>query len=108
MLAAMFGRPERGTALERERADDLNPMHVQFLTNSSAIEDTIYNCPRIQRVLKDKTSDAEIVEEPSCTASQARRPTGTSSPRPSAANIPARRALTALASMVCGLASDAD
>lgn len=63
MLAAMFGRPERGTALERERADDLNSMHVQFLTNSSAIEETIYNCPRIRRLLKDKKSDAEIVEE---------------------------------------------
>jgi hypothetical protein len=63
MLAAMFGRPERGTALERERADDLNPLHVQFLANSSAIEDTIYNCPTIQRLLKDKKGDAEIVEE---------------------------------------------
>ena len=63
MLAAMFGRPERGTALERERADDLNPLHVQFLANSSAIEETIYNCPTIQRLLKDKQGDAEIVEE---------------------------------------------
>jgi hypothetical protein len=63
LLAAMFGRPERGTAMERERADDLNPMHVQFLTNSSAMEDSIYNSPRLQRLLKDKKSDAEAVEE---------------------------------------------
>lgn len=63
MLAAMFGRPDRGTALERERADDLNPLHVQFLVNSSAIEDTIYNCPTIQRLLKNNKTDAEIVEE---------------------------------------------
>jgi hypothetical protein len=63
LLAAMFGRPERGTAMERERADDLNPMHVQFLTNSSAMEDSIYNSPRLQRLLKDKKSDGEVVEE---------------------------------------------
>ena len=38
-------------------------MHVQFLTNSSAIEDSIYNSPRLQRLLKDKKSDADVVEE---------------------------------------------
>jgi hypothetical protein len=63
MLAAMFGRPERGTAMERERADDLNPMHVQFLANSSAIEETFYGYPRIQALQKDRKGDAEIVEE---------------------------------------------
>ncbi len=45
LLAAMFGRPERGTAMERERADDLNSMHVQFLANSGAIEEAIYEQP---------------------------------------------------------------
>ncbi len=59
----MFGRPERGTAMERERADDLNPMHVQFLVNSSAIEDSMWNSPRLQRLLKDKKSDTETVDE---------------------------------------------
>ena len=63
LLAAMFGRPERGTAMERERADDLNPMHVQFLVNSSAIEDSMWNSPRLQRLLKDKKSDTETVDE---------------------------------------------
>jgi hypothetical protein len=63
LLAAMFGRPERGTAMERERADDLNSLHVQFLANSSAIEDSMWNIPWLQRLLKDKKSDAEVVDE---------------------------------------------
>ncbi|MGA2033467.1 MAG: DUF1549 domain-containing protein [Thermoguttaceae bacterium] len=63
LLAAMFGRPERGTAMERERADDINPMHVQFLANSGAVEEAIYNCARIQKLLKDKKNDAEVVDE---------------------------------------------
>ncbi len=63
LLAAMFGRPERGTAMERERADDLNAMHVQFLANSGAIEESMWNSPRLQRLLKDKKSDAEVVDE---------------------------------------------
>jgi len=63
MLASMFGRPERGTAMESERADDLNAMHVQFLANSGVMEDAIYHCLRIQELQKDKKSDAEIVDE---------------------------------------------
>ena len=63
MLAAMFGRPERGTGMERERADDLNPMHVQFLANSSAVEDSMWNSPRLQRLMKDKKNDTEVVDE---------------------------------------------
>ncbi len=63
LLAAMFGRPERGTAMERERADDINSMHVQFLANSGAIEEALWNSQRIQRLLKDKKNDAEIVDE---------------------------------------------
>jgi hypothetical protein len=49
--------------MERERADDLNPMHVQFLVNSSAIEDSMWNSPRLQRLLNDKKSDTETVDE---------------------------------------------
>jgi hypothetical protein len=63
MLAAMFGRPDRGTALERERADDLNPMHVQFLANSSPVEWSMGDGPRIQRLVTEKKTDTEIVEE---------------------------------------------
>jgi hypothetical protein len=63
LLAAMFGRPERATGLERERAADLGAFHVQFLVNSNEVEWSMGESPRIQRFFTAKTSDAEIVEE---------------------------------------------
>jgi hypothetical protein len=63
LLAAMFGRPERATGLERERAADLGAFHVQFLVNSNEVEWSLGESPRIQRFFTGKKSDAEIVEE---------------------------------------------
>jgi hypothetical protein len=63
LLAAMFGRPERATGLERERAADLGAFHVQFLVNSNEVEWSLGESPRIRRLLTAKKSDAEIVEE---------------------------------------------
>jgi hypothetical protein len=61
-LAAMFGRPERGTAMERERATDINPLHIQFFVSSNSVEWGIGESPRIERIRKGK-KDAEIIEE---------------------------------------------
>jgi DNA primase len=63
LLAAMFGRPERATGLERERAADLGAFHVQFLVNSNEVEWSMGESPRIQRFFTAKKSDVEIVEE---------------------------------------------
>jgi DNA primase len=63
LLAAMFGRPERATGLERERAADVGAFHVQFLVNSNELEWSLGESPRIQRFFTAKKSDAEIVEE---------------------------------------------
>ena len=70
----MFGRPERATGFERERAADIGAFHVQFFVNSSEVEWSLRESPRVQRFFKEKKSDAEIVEEVYL-ATLARRPT---------------------------------
>ena len=62
-LAAMFGRPERASGFERERATEIGPFHVQFFVNSGELEYSISDSPRIRQFIKDKKSNAEIVDE---------------------------------------------
>ena len=63
LLAAMFGRPDRATGQERERAADLGAFHVQFFVNSSEVEWSVSESPRIRRMLTAKKTDPEIVDE---------------------------------------------
>jgi hypothetical protein len=60
--AAMFGRPDRNTGMEGERAADINRQHVQFFM-SYEVGYAIGAGPRIQRLRDAKKSEAEVVEE---------------------------------------------
>jgi hypothetical protein len=60
---ALFGRPSRATGFENERAADVDAAHVAYLANSPELASAIGGSPRIQRLLKEKKSDAEIIDE---------------------------------------------
>jgi hypothetical protein len=60
---ALFGRPSRATGFENERAGDVDAAHVAYLANSSEVTNAVNASPRLQRLLKDKKTDEEILDE---------------------------------------------
>ena len=63
MTAAIFGRPTRATGFESERSTDISRDHVAFIATSPQVTNAINASPRIQRLVKAKASEAEIVDE---------------------------------------------
>lgn len=59
----LFGRPPRDTPFECDRNIQTSMRQALFLINSQQIEQRIARSPRMQRWLKEKKSDAEIIDE---------------------------------------------
>jgi len=59
----LFGRPPRDTAYESDRDCRTSMRQALFLITSSQLESKITRSPRIKQWIKDRKSDADIVEE---------------------------------------------
>ncbi|MBM4049065.1 MAG: DUF1553 domain-containing protein, partial [Planctomycetes bacterium] len=59
----LFGRPPRDTAYECDRSSDTSMQQALQLINASDLTGKIARSPRLQRLLKDRKSDAEIADE---------------------------------------------
>ena len=70
----LFGRPPRDTSYESDRCSRLSMPQTLHLVNSSHLEGKISKSPRVQRLLKSDTGDAQVVEE-IYLAALSRRPT---------------------------------
>lgn len=59
----LFGRPPRDTAYESDRCRDTSMRQALYMINSSQLENKISRSPRIARMLKQKKTDAAIIDE---------------------------------------------
>ena len=59
----LFGRPPRDTAYESDRCLDTSMRQALYMINSSQLENKVSRSPRIQRLLKARKTDAEIIDE---------------------------------------------
>jgi hypothetical protein len=59
----LFGRPPRDTAYECDRSSDTSMQQALQLINASDLTGKIARSLRLQRLLKDRKSDAEIADE---------------------------------------------
>ncbi len=59
----LFGRPPRDTPYECERDSAPSLRQKLFMINSDLLEGKVTGSPRIQRLIKEKKTDAEIVDE---------------------------------------------
>jgi hypothetical protein len=59
----LFGRPPRDTAYERDRCNDTSVRQALHLLNSSDLERKVTGSERIKRLLNEKKTDREIIDE---------------------------------------------
>ncbi len=59
----LFGRATRDTAFESQRNSAPSMEQSLYLVNSDEFQSKVVNSPRMRRILEQKKSDAEIIEE---------------------------------------------
>ena len=59
----LFGRPQRDTAYESERDNETSLWQALYLLNSDQLVGKIGGSPRIKRLITEKKTDEEIVDE---------------------------------------------
>jgi hypothetical protein len=59
----LFGRPPRDTPYESERTCTLSMRQTLYFVNSDHLEGKIASSERLQRLIQEKKSDAEIIDE---------------------------------------------
>jgi len=59
----LFGRPPRDTPFQSERNNDTSLWQALYLLNSDQLEGKVAGSPRIKRMIEEKRTDEQIVEE---------------------------------------------
>jgi hypothetical protein len=59
----LFGRPPRDTAYDRDRCNDTSMRQALHLLNSSDIERKVANSERLKRLVSEKKTNKDIIEE---------------------------------------------
>lgn len=59
----LFGRPPRDTAFESDRDMEISARQTLHLLNSGDVQNKIASSPRIQRMITEKKSDDDVIEE---------------------------------------------
>jgi len=60
---SLFGRPPRDTSFESQRNSTPSMEQVLYLVNSDQFQAKVVNSPRMKRLIEEKKSDAETIEE---------------------------------------------